>query len=138
LKYLLAESPDAINQAVGLLKKGAKWEDLLKVKGILQETGTGVLDWKSESELSYLMSKSNIEKLKKLEKGKWLADRMQKSFVAFYLEDREEPPVIPFDECREEVKNRYIRENGVKLFDEYIENDAKKEIKVVTFTENIK
>lgn len=138
LKYLLAESPDAINQAVGLFKKGAKWEDLLKIEGILQETGQGVLDWKSESELSYLMSKSNIEKLKKMEKGKWLADKMQKRFVAFYLEDREDPPITPFDECREEVKNRYIRENGVKLFDEYIEKDARKEIKVVTFSQNIK
>lgn len=139
LKYIVAESPDALNEAVKVFKSGAKWEDVLKTKGVLPETGNGSLGVKSESELSVLFDNRSIQKLKTMEIGKWLGENMgQNRIVGFYLEDRETPPPLPFEECKKEVRKEYLKAKGNELLDKFIEEEGKKKIKVLTFPQNFK
>jgi parvulin-like peptidyl-prolyl isomerase len=139
LRYLLSKAPEDLNNAVILFKKGAKWEDILKSPGILPETGAGILGWKNQDEIGSMMPQNIAEKLKSIEKGKWLADRIgPERLIAIYVEDKKQGEVSPFDQVREKVRELYIRENGPKLFEDFLQNEVWNSIKVETYPQNLK
>lgn len=139
LRYLLSKTPEDINNAVVLFQKGAKWDDVIKAPGILPETGTGILGWKKEEEIGTIMPQNISEKLKSIEKGKWLADRIgPDKLIAIYVEDKKQGEISQFDQVREKVRELYLRENGLKLFEDFLQNEVKKSIKVETYPQNLK
>lgn len=139
LRYLLSKTPEALNNAVVLFKKGAKWEDVLKSPGILPETDTGILGWKNQNEINTIMPSSIGEKLMGIEKGKWLADKIGPDrLIAIYVEDKKQGEIYPFEQVRDKVREFYIKENGIKLFEDFLQNEVKKSIKVETYPQNLK
>lgn len=137
LRYLISTSPEFFKNAVNMFKNGAKWEEILKAPGILPETGNGIIDWKTEQQLASIFSPNILTKLKSLEKGKWLADRIgPERLILILLEDRKEGKIYTFEESTDKVREAYMKENGIKLFERYIE-DSKKRIKVETYPQNL-
>lgn len=137
LKYLLSSSPDNLNNAVVMLKKGAKWDEILKTPGILPDTGTGIMGWKTEDEIASTLSQNISEKLKNMEKGKWLAERIGPDrIIGIFIEDKKIDEPVSFEQAKEKVRELYIKENGIKLFTDFIKEERKM-IKVETYPQNI-
>ncbi len=139
LRYLLSLSPQALNNAVVMFKNGAKWEEILKVPGILPDTGSGIMGWKTENDLNSMFNKNIVEKLKSMERGKWLAERIGPDrIIGIFVEDIKRGASLSFEQAREKVRELYVKEKGIKLFEDFINNDARKNVKVETYPQNIK
>ena len=138
LRYLISADKKALENAMAVVKNGAPWESALKAPGILPETGSGDLGWKTFSDLSGVFSPGLMSNISKVQKGNWIADQIAPGkFAAFQVLDRESGAPADFEKSREEVRRRYLMDKGPSIIDEYLDNEGRKGIKVKTFPQNL-
>jgi hypothetical protein len=138
LRYLISGDPRFIQNALVMMKKGASFESVLKAPGILPETGNGNIGWKNEEDLKNMFSPRLVSMIKKAEKGSWAADQIgPQKFGAFQIFDIEKGSIVDFEKARDDVRQLYIRENGAKLIQDYLDGEGKSGIKVETFPQNL-
>jgi len=134
LRYLISADPNAIQNALMMMKKGAQWEEAIKAPGILPETGNGDLGWKSQEELNGMLEPRLLANIAKAPLGSWAADQIGPGkFGAFQVFEKEAGAPADFEKAREEVNQRYIKDNGAALIQDYLDKEGREGIKVETF-----
>lgn len=143
VRYLIGADTASINGALAAMKNGASWEAVLKSTGILPtDTGSGDMGWKTQQELTDIFNGLNLPALTanlvQSPKGGWgVVPVGPGKWGAFQLFDREEAASADFDKARDEATRMYMKENGQKILQDYLENEGRKGIKVETFPQNL-
>jgi hypothetical protein len=138
LRYLISGNPQALQNAMIMVKQGAPWEFALKAPGILPETGTGDLGWKNGEELKPVFSPRLMSMIAKADKGTWAADQIgPDKFGAFQVVDKEKGAPLDFEKAREDAGQRYLKENGTKILQDYLDGEGRKGLKIETFPQNL-
>lgn len=138
LRYLISADKKALENALAMNKQGAPWEAVLRAPGILPETGSGDLGWKSGSELANVFEPGLMSNISKVEKGNWIGDQIAPGkFAAFQVLDKESQGEADFQKSRDEVTRRYLLDKGPSLIEGYLDNEGRKGIKIKTFPQNL-
>lgn len=143
VRYLIGAEAASVKGALVAMKNGAPWESALKAPGILPaDTGNGDMGWKTEQELADIFNGLNLPSLTgnliQSPKGGWGVVQVgQGKWGAFQLFDREDGIAADFDKARDDVSRMYMKENGQKLLQDYLDDEGRKGIKIETFPQNL-
>ncbi len=138
-RYLFSASPQPLDTAVRAASAGTPWEQVLKMPGLLPETGSGDLGWATTDDLSRSLPPEIVRALDRLSPGQWMSAQAGPGrFVALQMVDVQRGGLPAFAQIKEAVRSAYLQENGPKLAFDYLDGPGREGIAVKEFPENMR
>jgi parvulin-like peptidyl-prolyl isomerase len=137
LHLLVADQAETIDAAAKDGLKGTPWVQLFNKYANKASTGNWDAGWLEVSSLQKLLPKEAIRAMLKNPEGTLIGPVPgPEGFMLFRVLERKPGELMPFKDCREQVLSDYLKEQGAKLVDKYLDADGRSGIRVQAYPKN--
>ena len=137
LNLLVVDQQEVAELAMRAALNGTPWKALFDKYANKTATGNWDLGWVEVAKLQAILPKQAIQALLQNPLDRPIGPVPgPDGLMIFKVLERKPGPVVLLQDCRESVKQDFLKEHGAELVDKYLDTEGRKGIKVQEFPEN--
>lgn len=134
---LVADDASSIQHAGRLAQQGAPWKTLFDKYADRAATGNWDAGWLQAASLEKVLPMEVVSAMLKRPLGSLIGPvATPDGYMLFKVLDRKPGDVLALKDCRDEVKQDYLKEHGEELVDDYLNAGGRQGLRIKTFPKN--
>lgn len=130
----VSDSRDRADEALSAALRGAAWADVVARFANRDSTGNWDMGWVEFSDLQKFLPPATLKVMITKPPGHIVGPcPLPDGFAIFKVIERKPGPVRPFADCRDLVREDYLRDKGAEIVAQYLDGEGRKGMKVETF-----